>query len=509
MKSYGATGDGVTNDAAALREANNANSDFIYLPPGIYKIGGHVRLDKPIVAGVNTQLSIVEGRVLSISAQPIRGPIKDQPLFSGQGRVKFDLDVSTGRPIEIYPEWFKDVGQSDSEGLQKAADSCRQGCTIMLNRHFWLDEEWVLNGRTGVSSTKAQVLARGAQNTKGSAVSLRPGIYQQPILINTVRDFVTGPALRVPPGVSNADVQFAYIGFCDSGVLFEAGTGQTGGGVTVSHVSVTQHLQNTVLFSATGPRAAFRNVQVRANFILSGGRLQTNKESAGVAFAGEVPMLSNVGVIFQAVDPAQFDVLSRFNCLENRATGPISNLVFRVDTWTGGFEPPARLVTGEFLNSQILLTLAGGTNPNYYFGNQLATNGDTVMNTASVNSAGEEFLLSTSANIKDFAVGHATMEGQPLVSIVNYFRVEVSKDWPSGEERTYYLFTVYAPFSDQLGVFSLVPHRKEAWNPGIVIKRVASIEPTGVAITLVNLAPDTIDTDWFGALRFGFQVGPL
>lgn len=50
----------------------------------------------------------------------------------------------------------------------------------------------------------------------------------------------------------------------------------------------------------------------------------------------------------QAIDPAQFNVLTQYSMLKNTASGPVTNFRFRVDTWGGGFEPPGRLVQGSF-----------------------------------------------------------------------------------------------------------------------------------------------------------------
>ncbi len=40
----------------------------------------------------------------------------------------------------VYPDWFLNAGESDSDAMQQAIDSCSGACTLMLTRAYFLNK---------------------------------------------------------------------------------------------------------------------------------------------------------------------------------------------------------------------------------------------------------------------------------------------------------------------------------------------------------------------------------
>jgi hypothetical protein len=121
VKAYGAKGDGVVNDAAAIQSATTAattNGGIIFFPPGTYKISSALTVPS------NVTLWFANGAKLSIDTGitvTINGPIDAglYQIFSGAGLVR-------GTPLveKIYVQWFGVYGDSSDiqAVLQKAVD---------------------------------------------------------------------------------------------------------------------------------------------------------------------------------------------------------------------------------------------------------------------------------------------------------------------------------------------------------------------------------------------------
>lgn len=50
----------------------------------------------------------------------------------------------------------------------------------------------------------------------------------------------------------------------------------------------------------------------------------------------------------QAMDPAQFLVVTKWVAVRTETAKPVSNFLFRSDCWNGGFEKSGALVEGAF-----------------------------------------------------------------------------------------------------------------------------------------------------------------
>ena len=505
IKNFGAKGDGSSNDAGAFNSAMSSNSPYIYLPTGVYRIKTSMTITKPIVAGSNTYIHVNRGLTVTFKAQLKRPPIQGQEFFRGAGDVKFD---TIG--LEVYPDWFKLPNRSDADALQAAANSCSATCTLLLTRQYQLDKSVSLNPTNGVFSTAA-----GNWNgpNAGTGIVLRPGVYKVPMVLGVFTNYAT-TAIKVPAGVTGANLQIGFITRCENGILVEGLAGQTTGGVTVSHLGVTQDAQNTVLIS-TESGVTVKDLVVRVNFAVTGGIRDPTRASAGLAFQGIAPaVMSNVAIIFQAVDPAQFrpgpEYRNPYAALQNRASGAVNNLLFRVDTWLGGFEPPGKFIDGHFSNSEIYLSLAGGSSSKWFFTN-VGSSTNTRINTGTIGSAGLAYTMATAANRPGaFGVGSA-LQGSPTAQHVQYYKAPVTSNWPFKEERTFYLLSVFGPWAKgSLNNLSCVPFR--AYNPGIICSSVVAAptatSPYQVAVKLRNMSGGAVLKSNIATVYFAVQVGP-
>lgn len=104
---YGATGDGSTNDSAAILAANNA-ATVLELPAGTYKIGTNLTITKPLIStgGIFKVASGVTLTLVGVSV-PAGAQLFDVSLG---GTVLFSK-----APPQIYPEWWGAVGDDTAD----------------------------------------------------------------------------------------------------------------------------------------------------------------------------------------------------------------------------------------------------------------------------------------------------------------------------------------------------------------------------------------------------------
>lgn len=117
---YGATGDGVTDDRAALNTLVNvtvpgAGGDVVF-PPGAYRIGSNLTIPS------NVRVRILPGAQLNPDAGvvvTINGPVETglYRLFGGAGTIRFGDRVS-----DVYDRWFN----NDIAAAAAAAQSHKQ-----------------------------------------------------------------------------------------------------------------------------------------------------------------------------------------------------------------------------------------------------------------------------------------------------------------------------------------------------------------------------------------------
>lgn len=158
------------------------------------------------------------------------------------------------------------------------------------------------------------------------------------------------------------NIQAGFVSRSRQGILLESSQEAALQNVTLSHVSVTQSNQHSVVFAAPANTAGclFQDVTVRINFEVSGGASRPNTASSGVLFRDGTPTLNNTRVIIQAVDPAQFLGTSRWVALATATPHPVANFRYQAELWVGGFRPPGLFLTGNFRDSLLYFFSTGG-----------------------------------------------------------------------------------------------------------------------------------------------------
>lgn len=121
VKSYGAKGDGVSDDSEAFRQAMKAvnNKGYLYLAAGKYHIASNLEVPEEIVLVVNrgAYLDVAADITLNIKGFVDAGCYR---VFTGNGNVSGSIRNAA------YPQWFGSMNDSndDTALLQKAINAC-------------------------------------------------------------------------------------------------------------------------------------------------------------------------------------------------------------------------------------------------------------------------------------------------------------------------------------------------------------------------------------------------
>lgn len=495
VASYGARGDSYANDAAALLRANAApGGGMLYFPVGVYRISSSLTLTKPVLMGANTRFLVDKGVTLRLMAQPRRAPLRGDPLFAGAGKVVFGT-----AGLEVFPQWWLGPDRSQAVALQAAADSCELPCTLLQTTAFNLDRGVAFNPRNGFFAT-AKALIVGAGGS-GEGISLLPGSYTMPLSFSGILNFAQW-GLRLLPGVRDVNIQSGLLTNNVNGLVLSASPTQPLTNVTISHISVAQNNQFTTVFSSVGDNSVFQDVTVRVNFELMGGSRQPNSPAAGTVFRGGAPTLRNTRMVVQAMDPAQFLVVTKWVAVRTETAKPVSNFLFRSDCWNGGFEKSGALVEGAFRNSYFMVYTSGSMNGRIFVFSSSSNNNTLSMGN---NAAGGEWPLATTLNTPNAFNG-----GKPVVEQGLWVSTRTTKDWLPNEQRTFYLFTYFAQAANPKTNMQCISWA--GWNPGVScdsVQRALTSAAGGnnqISLTLTNRSNKIIPPGFYH--RFGVQVAP-
>lgn len=155
---FGATGDGVTNDAAAILLANNA-SVAVNFPAGTYYIDTSTTLTVPITMQPGAQFLVAAGRTLTINAPVYAG--SRQYIFNGaSGSV-----AGTFGNVDLWVDWFGAIpdssisatptGTNSGTGINKALVAANNSGTrkgvVKLNQGVYLTETAIVSPSSGVT----------------------------------------------------------------------------------------------------------------------------------------------------------------------------------------------------------------------------------------------------------------------------------------------------------------------------------------------------------------------
>ena len=155
---FGATGDGVTNDAAAILAANNA-SVALNFSAGTYYIDTNITLTVPITMQPGAKFLIASGKTLTINA----------PVYAGSRQYIFDgasgsVNGTFGF-VNLWADWFGAVpdssisanptGTNSGPAINKALVAANNGGTkkgvVKLNQGVYLTETAIVSPVSGVT----------------------------------------------------------------------------------------------------------------------------------------------------------------------------------------------------------------------------------------------------------------------------------------------------------------------------------------------------------------------
>ena len=160
VKDFGATGNGSTDDRAAIANADaaaNSARGILYFPQGTYYIGSSLTLSaSPQFAG--GAITIAGGQTVTFN-QAVVAPV--QRLFYGSGTVRMGF-----RGAECPVEWWgagtgtESVEVDDRTYIQAAVDACRNYggdifAEIVFSRQYWLSAEVTISSNVGINTVTA------------------------------------------------------------------------------------------------------------------------------------------------------------------------------------------------------------------------------------------------------------------------------------------------------------------------------------------------------------------
>lgn len=505
----GASGKGSADDAPALRAAQAKPGSLLYFPAGKYRLGSNLTLNKTVVMGAFTSFQIDAGVTLTLTQQPVRPPTRNDAMFTGTGRVLF----SGPTRFELYPAWWKAASTATSAALQGAINSCgaRTTCTVLQSQAVLVYEGGIrLNPRVSFYST-ARANFRGVDGS-GVGITLLSGSYSQaPMVFSGILGFKQF-GLKLQPGVRDVNIQAGFVSMNKEGVVLEASPGTALRNVTISHISVVQSNQHSVVFAASGPLGSlYQDITVRINFDVIGGRTDKAAPSSGVLFRGGTPTLRNTRVVIQAIDPDQINQASQYVAVATNVPNPVANFQYRAEAWIGGFKPPGALLTGSFRDSLFYFF----SSSSHWLGDVLRLSSGSsgnVINSGCVAAASVHLPL-----LSRFPSAPTFNSGTPPIETVLHVSASADTDWPPQEERTFFFSSHFARAVRPGIQMYCVPFR--AWNPGLVCEDITrapaagtkladdSSEPSDyMTVTLVNKSTKTIPAGF--SHRFGVQIAP-
>ena len=216
VKDYGAVGDGIADDTAAVMAAVTAaaaydNGSEVFIPRGAYSIGD-------VTVPNNVTLNFSQGGIISVQTGKtitINGGIKAglYQIFSGSGTV-----AGTPKIKEVYPQWFGAKGDGvtdDTQAIQAAINlaissnkntvSCTSGeykisgALVNANLVTFAGDNAVFSGAGATSlypSNLADTILRRAETL--------PDDYEFKMRTNRVGGKIIYDTITIPPTVGSA-----------------------------------------------------------------------------------------------------------------------------------------------------------------------------------------------------------------------------------------------------------------------------------------------------------------
>ena len=142
VKNFGAVGDGVTDDAAAIMSAAaGAEAGWVRFPVGTYKISSSFSLNN-VFLEPGARLSVDAAQSLTVDGVVFAD--RDDHIFQGAGTYVLPLQTP------VYPEWFGAVrdGATDDSAAITAAHTAANGRVVFQPGVYRITSAVTVNGPT-------------------------------------------------------------------------------------------------------------------------------------------------------------------------------------------------------------------------------------------------------------------------------------------------------------------------------------------------------------------------
>jgi hypothetical protein len=152
VKSFGAVGNGSTDDTAALQSAASSGSDLIF-PAGVYPVTGNITFDCQTQFATGAILRIASGATVIFNGTINAGLTQIFDTTAGGA-----IDVNPAGTVCGYPEWWGAVSGVTSADCTQALQACHVACSVMT---LQASDYWV---SAGVQFATSNRIIRGTLN---------------------------------------------------------------------------------------------------------------------------------------------------------------------------------------------------------------------------------------------------------------------------------------------------------------------------------------------------------
>lgn len=384
----GAAGDGVTPDQAAF--LSSAANGTVIVPPGVYSIAANTVLDADLIVMRGALIKAEAGITVTVNGS-INAPM--DKIFSGAGSVVF------GKQVQIaHPEWFGAAALPYVEGTDfPAIQKCVTACSANEVLTFLGQDYFGSPGGVAV------------QLSLSTPIGSKPGVIINGLAQPRCFDFETGNydgAKFVFPTLTSFNTSYIRLkGVNFARIEIESISNGSGAGVVLETVQTTHErcLDNKIdvhIANNIGAVFLFQGGESNTS-VLQGNELYCNFALAceyGCLFfiptVGSTPFWDSNKVVFQAIDGIG---VANARGLSNSSAHSVPRLIFRVETWFGGFEPTGVWADGRFDGLDAYIAPASEI-PSYGAWSIIGQGNKINQITSGLNIATKSYAVGTTAN---------------------------------------------------------------------------------------------------------------